>query len=449
MMRIRRFIASLAGRIALVLALGTIMAVVVALLVAGQIRAADYRRLRAERVLASAADIADRLRHDPDGTLRLMTRQGIIGATVVPPGVTLPPVDADLTVQLARRIRHMGDARLARGAPGLCHATDPFWRRSRAAGFGRIAASECWLMTIPLAGRVVTIGLDLPFLPPPPGMLADPAFLLLIAAGGVLLSIVAARIATLPLRRLTSASRAFALSIDADPVPEVGPLDVREALATFNVMQERVREGLRERTRLLAAISHDVQTPLTRLRLRLEQVPDEALRARLVDDLSATLRMVRRGLELARGSESGEEWSVVDLDSLLSSLTDDAAEVGHAVTYRGADGVRVRVKLDALTRCVTNLLDNAIKYAGGADLSCEAVGDHVAIRISDNGPGMSDEMLGRAFQPFVRGDRHAGGGSGIGLAIARAQAAVTGGELTLSNNRGGGLTAVVKLARVV
>ncbi|WP_322966309.1 sensor histidine kinase [Sphingomonas fuzhouensis] len=444
-MRFARLFRSLSGRIALLLSLGTVLAVVFALLVAGQIRRSDYRRLQSERVLASAADIVERFRQDPRGTLRVMTNQGIIGAVIVAPYAALPPADQRLTARLAQRIGPGTPVRLSPASDALCHTTDPFWHRSRAAGFGAFPASDCWLLTIAPASGRVTVGLDLPYLLPPPTLLSDLPFLALIALACILPSAIAARFATRPLRRLTSASRAFAGSIDADPVPETGPVDVREALATFNVMQERVRAGLRERTHLLAAISHDLQTPLTRLRLRLEQVQDEALRARLIGDLSATLRMVRRGLDLARSAESGEEWSIVDLGSLLSSLADDAVDMGHSVTYRGEPTLRLRVKPDALTRCLTNLVDNAVRYADGAELSWTQHDPYIVISVCDRGPGMPDAMLSRAFEPFFRGDVGVKGGSGIGLAIARAQAATMDGEVVLERRAGGGLCACVRL----
>lgn len=425
------------------LATGTMLAVMLALLLAEQARHADFRRFQGERVLASAVDVATRLERDPDRTLAALARDGIIGANLISPAISPPSPASDLSEVLRQRLGGTATARIAHADAAVCSAYDPFWKRTRAAGFGRPTLPDCWLLTARAGGRVVTVGLDLPRLPAPPSMIRDPIFMAMIAAACVVLSLVAARLASRPLQRLTSASRAFARSIDAEPVAESGPADVREALATFNLMQARVREGLRERTRLLAAISHDLQTPLTRLRLRLEQVSDEPLRDRLVGDLSATLRMMRRGLDLARSGESGEDWTVVDLDSLLSSMADDAVEFGHDVTLLGGCGARVRVKPDALARCLGNLVDNAVKYGGSAALSCHRDPDGVRVLVRDHGPGMPAGLLPRAFEPFLRGDTaaDAGEGSGIGLAIARAQAAAIGGTLTLRNHPAGGLEA--------
>ena len=306
---------------------------------------------------------------------------------------------------------------------------------------------DCWLLRMRLDGRPTAVAIYLPRLPVPPSWTTDPLFLVLVVAGAVMLSLIVARLATAPLRRLSSAANAFARSIDAEPVAETGPSDVRAALATFNVMQERVRAGVRERTRMLAAIGHDLQTPLTRLRLRLEHVEDEALRERLVADLSATLAMVKRGLDLARSVDSAEDWSVVDLDSLLSSLADDAAEFGHAVRFIGGCGALVRVRPDALTRCLSNLVENAIKHGGDADIACRRVGGAVIVTVRDHGPGIDPALLPRVFDPFVRGDASSssGDGSGIGLTIAHSQALAIGAELTVANHPDGGLEATVRL----
>lgn len=438
----RRF-DTLTARIAMLLAVGTLLAVMVSLLVAQGAGRAGYDRYQDERVLASAADVATRLRRDPDRTLAALARDGIVGANLAPDAPAGQRHDADLSDALNARIGG-ADATIAHADPAVCAANDPFWRRTRTAGFGRPTLPGCWLLTTQAKGRAITVGLDLPRLPPPPMVIGNPLFLVSMALICIVLSLMAARLAGAPLRRLSAAARAFARSIDAAPVAETGPADVREALATFNLMQERVREGVRERTRLLAAISHDMQTPLTRLRLRLEQVEDEPLRERLIADLSATLRMIRRGLDLARSGESAEDWAVVDLDSLLSSMADDAAEFGHDVRLVAGCGARVRVRPDALARCLGNLVDNAVNYAGTAELSCERRGDAIEIRVCDRGPGMPPDLLERAFEPFLRGDSHAAG-NGIGLAIARAQAGAIGATLRLENRAGGGLRAVLRL----
>lgn len=444
---LRRFTLSLSGRIALILAIGISCAAIAALFVADQMRQADYQRWRGEQVVLSAIDVAGRLARNRRATLDLLHNRGLIGVRLIPPGVAFPGTPDQAHTEMARSRAPAGMAlALFKVAPSVCISNEPFWKQPRVAGFKFPISPECWLLTVASGGETVRISIDMPRLTAPPSPITQPLFLVLIITASTLLSILVASLATAPIRRLAAASRAFARSIDADPVPERGPEDVRQALATFNAMQERVREGLRERTRLLAAISHDLQTPLTRLRLRLEQVEDAALRERLVTDLSATLVMVRRGLDLARSSESAEQWSVIDLDSMLAAMVEDAAEFGHAVRFTGGCGARVRVRPDALSRCLGNVVDNAIRYAGGAEVACRREAGAVVVSVRDHGPGMPDALIARAFEPFVRGTDTTLG-TGIGLTIAQAQARATGGELTLRNHPEGGLLVELRLAR--
>lgn len=445
---LRHFVTSLAGRIALILAIGISCAAIGALFVADQVRQADYARWRSEQVVLSAIDVAHRLARDRKDTLALLDAHGLIGVKLVPADMALPAVpDTALTEMVRARAPAELHLSMLDVKPDICMSNDPFWKRPRAAGFNFPVTPECWLLTAAGGGETLRISIDLPRLTPPPSPVTQPLFLILIIAASTLLSILVASLATAPIRRLAAASRAFARSIDADPVPESGPEDVRQALETFNRMQDRVREGLRERTRLLAAISHDLQTPLTRLRLRLEQVQDEALRERLITDLSATLAMVRRGLDLARASESAEQWSVIDLDSMLSAMVEDAAEFGHDVRFTGGCKARVRARPDALSRCLGNVIDNAIRHAGGAEVSCRKVDGAIVISVRDHGPGMTDELIAHAFEPFFRGRGQEGTlGTGIGLTIAQAQAHATGGELTLGNHPEGGLLVLLRLA---
>jgi signal transduction histidine kinase len=280
----------------------------------------------------------------------------------------------------------------------------------------------------------------------PPNWTLDPLYLVLIIAASSVLSFVVARVATAPLRRLTQAARAFSVTIDPEPIPEHGPSEVRAALETFNIMQHRVRDGFRERIQILSSIAHDLQTPLTRLRLRMEHVDEEPLRNRLVADLAIMQQLVRDGLDLARSSEIREPWSIVDIDSILSSVAEDAAEFGNGVSFVGGCGAHAKIKPNALLRCLNNLVDNAIKYAGGAELSCAWVGRDLVIHVRDHGPGIAEKALNEALLPFRRlGGGASSGGTGIGLTIACAQAQTFGANLVLSNHPDGGLLATIRL----
>lgn len=441
------FAGSLAGRLALILAVGIASASITSLFVAEQARQHDFERLQMERVVASTIDIASRFAHDPGRTGQLVHENRILGAREAPAGWRMAQPEADLTKLLALRLDH-GSNPVATAMPqGQCFPNLDL--RLRAAGMNEVRLPDCWFVSFRDAHGVERrLAIDLVPLLVPHGSIVDPVYLVLIVVASLILSLVVSRFATTPLRRLTRAARAFSVTIDPEPIPETGPREVRAALETFNVMQSRVREGFRERTQILAAVTHDLQTPLTRLRLRLEQVGDESLRERLISDLGVTQRLVRDGLELARSSESREPWSIVDIDSILSSVAEDASEFGAKASFAGGCGARMRVKPNALARCLNNLVDNAIKYGGNAELACRRSAGGILITVRDHGPGIPEEALRSVFEPFQRLARDGSGnqlGSGLGLAIARAQAETFGATLSLSNVVEGGLVAQIRI----
>jgi len=208
-------------------------------------------------------------------------------------------------------------------------------------------------------------------------------------------------------------------------------------------------DGFRERTQLLAAISHDLQIPLTRLRL--EEVGDGPPRERLTQDVQAMQILVREGLDLAAPADAGEDWSVVDIDSLLASMAEDAQEFGSPVMFAGGCDARARIKPNALIRCLSNLVDNAVKYAGDAELSCCREGPSLIVQVRDHGPGIDPDLIGSMFEPFSRGAPGQPGGrssTGIGLTIARAQALTFGAAVWLTNGADGGIVARVEISGV-
>ena len=276
----------------------------------------------------------------------------------------------------------------------------------------------------------------------------EPVYLAVIAIESAVLAMVISRLTLKPLRRLSEASEAFAASLDPALLPESGPREIRLALRTFNLMQQRVRDGFTARTKLLAAISHDLQTPLTRIRIRLEQVEDANLRQRLLADLKITLDLVRNGLELAASGESREAWAVVEVGALLDSIATDAQDTGRDLSCDAPADMRARVKPQALSRALQNLCDNAWRHAGAACLRAERAGGEIRILVEDRGPGLPPERLDAVFQPFERGTDK-GEGTGLGLAIARAQAATFGARIMLENRSGGGLRATLAIPQVV
>lgn len=442
---LRDYATSLAGRITLLLAVGIAAASILSLFVADHLRIWALYHMQREQVVASTADMAERFTRDAQTTQARLDRHELYGVRNALFAMTLRPADTRLSGMLADRLGPAAQARV-REITSNCFG-EMFDARNRVAGQMAGPPVNCWLVDFrDHLGRPHHIVVDLPTLQIPQSGMLDPAYLVLILLTSALLAGCAARLTTVPLRRLTRAARRFSVSLDPETIAETGPGEVRIALATFNLMQQRVRDGFRERTQILAAIAHDLQTPLTRMRLRLEQVEEEALRNRLVADMGAMQALVKDGLELARCTEIREEWSLVDLDSLVASLVEDRAEMGQEVTLVERCDVLVRVKPNALFRCLDNLVGNAVKYGGVAHVSCRRSGDGVVIAVRDNGPGIAPDRLEEMFEPFVRGDSsrsRATGGTGIGLTIARGQAHSFGATIALANRPEGGLIATI------
>lgn len=275
-----------------------------------------------------------------------------------------------------------------------------------------------------------------------------PLLLSVIAICLLILAYVVSSITMAPLRELASAARRLGANIDTAPLPEHGPTEVREAAVAFNTMQARIQRDVRERTYMLAAITHDLQTPLTRLRLRLEKVQDEELREKLINDLASMRETVSEGLDLARSLDLHDPLQRIDLDSLLESLCADARDAGHNVTLLGGTHASVIGVPNALRRCVMNLLDNAIKYGTWAKVESRLVGKRAIVHIRDGGPGIPDDQQQAAFDPFFRIESSRSretGGTGIGLTIARNIAERHGGSITLHNHAEGGLEVTIEL----
>ena len=256
------------------------------------------------------------------------------------------------------------------------------------------------------------------------------------------------RTITRPLGKLAQAADAVGRGTSVDPLPEEGGRELRAATRAFNSMQERLRRYLDSRTSVLAAMSHDMRTPLTRLRLRVESIDDEQLRAKCTADLDEMNEMIRGALALFRGLNDDEPRMPVDINVLLEGLRDELAEVGGDVTLQGRAQQPYVGKPLALKRCLANLIQNAIQYGHEANVSIED-GEALSIHIRDRGPGIPEDSLGKVFEPFFRLESSRNrdtGGTGLGLSIARDIAQAHGGTLTLHNITGG-LEAVLRLPR--
>jgi signal transduction histidine kinase len=260
----------------------------------------------------------------------------------------------------------------------------------------------------------------------------------------------AVRIAIRPLSRLAEAVEN--LDPNAPPVQldENGPREVVYAARAFNTMQARIADYLKERMQLLAAISHDLQTPITRMKLRAEFMEDSVEKDKLGNDLNEIEHLVREGVAYARSIHGATEASCrVNLDSFLDSLVLDYQDTGKEVSLSGKNGAVIETRPHALRRILVNLIDNALKYAGNAEVVISGNNSTgVSISVLDRGPGISEGALAEVIKPFYRLEssrNRSTGGAGLGLAIAQQLAMAIGGSLNLSNREGGGLCVTLSL----
>jgi signal transduction histidine kinase len=277
------------------------------------------------------------------------------------------------------------------------------------------------------------------------------ASLAVLLAAVVAVSYLAVRWVTRPLQALAEAADDLGHHLHRPPMAETGPLEVARAARAFNAMQARLVAYVRERASVLAAMSHDLKTPVTRLRLRAELLPDPALRRKFTADLEEMEGMVAATLDYLRGAQGGEAVQPVDMAALLESVQVDLAETGGQVTVTGRPLAPYPGQPTALKRCVRNLLENAVKYGRRAAVDVQDGAAALRILVRDQGPGLPPEELERVFEPFYRAEASRNretGGTGLGLTIARSVAEMHGGRLTLHNRPEGGLEARLVLPRV-
>ena len=261
---------------------------------------------------------------------------------------------------------------------------------------------------------------------------------------------IAVRQATKPLQQLANAADTLGSDLDAPPLTENGPTETRRAAQAFNRMQARIKRLVDERARALAAVSHDLRTPLTRLRLRAELVIDERLREQMAADLDSMAAMIDATLDYLRGLQDSEALRPIDMNALLQSLAEDAAVLGKSISVEGLALAPYSGRLSGLRRALQNLIDNAVKYGHGAQLRIEDAADALRLIVEDAGPGIAPAELSRVSEPYYRPDAsrsRATGGVGLGLSIVKDIALMHGGELLLANRPQGGLSATLILPR--
>jgi signal transduction histidine kinase len=259
----------------------------------------------------------------------------------------------------------------------------------------------------------------------------------------------AARALAAPLSSFATAAESFSLDGTAEPLPERGPEEIRSVARALNRMQERIARLMADRTKMLAAISHDLRTPITRLRLRAEFVEDEAHRRRMLIDLDQMRTMLESVLSLLRNDRKVEAVTLVDVASSLQLIADQFADMGHTVHYEGPAQATAAARPDDLHRGVTNLVENAVRFGADVTIRLDVSGGRLTIDVEDDGPGISDGRKQEMLEPFVRGDDARNmddtTGFGLGLSIARAIALAHGGELSLHDRAPRGLIVRMQL----
>jgi signal transduction histidine kinase len=265
-----------------------------------------------------------------------------------------------------------------------------------------------------------------------------------------LAALLAVRKATLPFADFASAAERLGVDVAAPPMAETGPREVRRAAHAFNVMQGRILRFVQDRTQMLAAISHDLRTPITRLRLRAEFVEDDEQRARMLADLDEMEKMIAATLAFARDDAASEPRVRLDLAAMIQGLVEDQQDLGADCRYDGPDSLVIEARPVALKRGLANLIDNAIKYGHRARLTLDAAPAEIRLTIDDDGPGIAEADRDRVFAPFVRLEASRSrdtGGTGLGLAVARAAIRAHGGDIRLANREEGGLQMRLTLPR--
>ncbi len=264
----------------------------------------------------------------------------------------------------------------------------------------------------------------------------------------VFIALFAVRLAIRPLNELALAAQALGQDIGRQPLHVKGPAEVRRAAEAFNLMQQRLLDSLAERTRFLAAVSHDLRSPITRLRLRTEMLDDEQQKQRFRKDLTDMEGLVSTTLDFVSSGEINEARQLIDINALLQSVQADLEDIGEHVTLVGRATRPVSGYARSLKRCVQNLLENAVRYACDVHVIIDEQPEHLTITVRDNGPGIAPEQLTHVLEPFYRLEasrNSATGGYGLGLSIAQTVAVAHGGTLELRNRAQGGLDALLTL----
>lgn len=298
-----------------------------------------------------------------------------------------------------------------------------------------------------LEARIANIGRE-------PTRFTFPTFcaLLFLLTGIAVMSVWAIARIISPLRKLSEKTDLFSRDMTVMPITEEGPLEIRRVARTFNLMQERIAHYMQSRNQMLAAISHDLRTPLTRMRLYVDTALPQPAREKLVKEIDLMNKLIGTALSFIRTGSDGEQAEWVDLDALMSTLCDEYEDAGVAIRYSGTAALTVFCKPDALQRVLTNLIDNAAAHGDQICLHASQDAEQVVIMIQDDGPGISEEMLEKVKEPFFRLDIARGerkGSAGLGLSIVNEIIKLHGGTFELINAEPSGLIAKIALPKQI
>jgi signal transduction histidine kinase len=478
---IRAFFASMTGHMFFLLLGGMATAALIAGIAGNLNKSREAERQRFERMADRLHSFVTFLDETPAEFRSRLMRRNNSGVFSLPDSTTGESPDVTFTRMLVTHGGVLAKAKAERVDPKLCFPPMDRGPGGPPSGFGRRGGfswgdrpqewgdrpselenirpgigpdgptppADCRLVSVNLTdGTPLRLSVvETQVAPPERSPLLDPAFMTLMGMGIILLALLAAHRASAPLRRLAQASTQLGHDLHRQPLAMTGTSEVRQAIGAFNSMQARLQGHFAERTQMLAAITHDLQTPLTRLRLRLERVEDQDLRERLIGDMQSMRALIDEGLELARTAETPETAVKLDLDSVLESLVEDAVEAGLDAKFSSGCNVVLMLRPLATRRVFANLIDNALVHGGSAEVRAERDGNSICVFVRDHGPGIPEALLERVFDPFFRPDSSRSretGGTGLGLTIARMLAAKIGATLKLRNHPDGGLEAQVR-----
>ncbi|TXT34009.1 MAG: periplasmic sensor signal transduction histidine kinase [Comamonadaceae bacterium] len=440
----RTLSSSLYARVALILLAGLLVAQGVSLWLQWGERAAVVTQARGLHVLDRVAETVRLLEASAASQREAVLaalRQGGVRVALIAPDQVYPNVPRGLfQSMLAERLGSEREVRTPFAGQGMHRGAD-----SQRAGSARNVDLRL------RDGQWVRLTLDSVGGDSPPALNNMLIVELLVSLVLVIVVVMlAVRQATRPLQQLAQAADTLGRDLDAPPMAEVGSVETRRAAQAFNRMQAKIKALVNERSRALAAVSHDLRTPLTRLRLRAELIDDEALRDQMSDDLAQMAAMIDTTLDYLRGMQRQEPVRAIDINAMLESMAEDARVLGRNFQITGQAQKPLHGRLSALRRALQNLIDNAFKYGHGAHIRLEDGALQLSITVEDDGPGIALKHLEEVTEPYYRVDSarsQTGDGVGLGLSIVKDIALLHHGELLLVNRPQGGLAATLVLPR--